>query len=1150
MLRPMPPRVPVGSIRHRPPGHLRPPPTLHTTLLLTSTLRHHYSISSPDARAHSLKSSYSKQRHQSWSAPAATMGAQNSNKVGPAGTAAVQTGGPQVLPADKAPWEGGAVESQMQHRGRKSSIIISSKSSGGSGGSSSSGGSNSSGSVEPDGASTNSSGTSGGSNSSGGSDGSSGSGSATPGGRGSSSSSSSRGGTDGKGGSSGSGSVTPGDPYSSISNSSVGSSASSAGGTAPWEVTPAAASPKKRKSSSSSSSSSSKGGRGKEASPSSGILNGVGGSGGSGPAGSERRQGTSGAPVANNQDKGLLLLIDGHSMAHRSFGAMAHSKIGGLKTSQGISTSATAGFLKTITAAVRDQKPSAMAITFDDAISFRKPMHALLSYLADEQRSGMSDDEYVDMVKGICTLLKPPTPEAAAQAAQQQLGVGVPPSVAVDVRMLPGMVAAKLSKEVAQTALTAPDEEGKGYKATRKERPMGFDEDVHNLRQLLSAMRLPVISGGGSSLEADDLLAGLATQGAAAGYEVKIVSGDQDLLQLVDDRKRISVLEPSGPQTPRSAGSSAFKQLDETGVVAKLGVLPTQVPDYKAMVGDASDNVPGVAGIGPKNGHSLLASYGSLDGVYSNLSKISKGMRTKLEQGRRKAYMSRFLCALSDERLLNAGLHTGIFANIDALRLQGFHKAEVEPLMEALEMNSALKTLPTLQALLGGEAAQPSTSPLTPRDLILSPPPLEQPSALSSSIAEAGNRLVGAGSNVADAGDHWAESGRASAGADALSHAAASASSQQAGVGSAPNVTGSQSPAAPDAGSHQAGAGSVTFAVPDAQSHAAVEAADRCMGEAEGTAAAAAGNAQAATAAQQHAAATAAAAAAEATPGAAAAPAIADLHFLPGPRTPARSRAVTDQAPLPAANANGTTPAGGKKATVSVSAAGTRRRRTVRGVPSLSPSSPSPPPSSQHADLTARSPASGSPSLTPAAEGSVAQAPAECPGTPATPEIAASSPAAAVARSAGKVQEPTAVAPPPLPPGGAERNDVAIAAAAAPTVSMPFRPPPEPLVRVPESGIPYRVSTSVAGKVVLGLLQGMTSLSMHVQRAAISDQSEEIDLFTYDGSKRSATTRGGRRQAQVPLRVATPAGGFPLHLVRPLTFVRGSSLNARGLGLA
>src|ERR687894_429995 len=167
------------------------------------------------------------------------------------------------------------------------------------------------------------------------------------------------------------------------------------------------------------------------------------------------------------------------------------------------------------------------------------------------------------------------------------------------------------------------------YKAQRSAMPEELRSQLDHLDEILGAMNIPAIRAEG--FEADDALATMSRQ-VPEGVELFIVTGDQDAMQLVDGRVKVL-------RTTR--GVSETKAYGRDEVVEEYGVTPEQIPDYKALTGDSSDNIPGVRGIGPKGAANLLKQFGSLDGVYENLENISaKGTLNKLEAGRDSAFMS------------------------------------------------------------------------------------------------------------------------------------------------------------------------------------------------------------------------------------------------------------------------------------------------------------------------------------------------------------------------------------------------------------------------------------------------------------------------------------------------------------------------------
>lgn len=159
------------------------------------------------------------------------------------------------------------------------------------------------------------------------------------------------------------------------------------------------------------------------------------------------------------------------------------------------------------------------------------------------------------------------------------------------------------------------------YKATRAPTDPLLIAQIQRIYQLVRALQIPIFAESG--FEADDVLATLARLVAAANLHTIIVSGDRDLLQLVS--AKVSVHDLSGGYR---------KSVNWTPAVVreKYGFGPELIPDYKALSGDASDNLPGVAGIGPKTATELLQQFGSLGGIYEHLGELRPAVREKLEK--------------------------------------------------------------------------------------------------------------------------------------------------------------------------------------------------------------------------------------------------------------------------------------------------------------------------------------------------------------------------------------------------------------------------------------------------------------------------------------------------------------------------------------
>jgi DNA polymerase-1 len=189
-------------------------------------------------------------------------------------------------------------------------------------------------------------------------------------------------------------------------------------------------------------------------------------------------------------------------------------------------------------------------------------------------------------------------------------------------------------------------------------------------------MAVPVYEIEG--FEADDLLATLTRQARAQRFEVDVLSGDLDVLQLVRPGVRVV--------TPGKTFSEPIVY-DEPRVVERYGVPPTKLRDWKALVGDASDEIPGVPGIGKKSATELLQRFESLDEIYSKLETIeSARIRNALAAGRESAELSRKLVTLRDDAPVELDLATA--------KLGGFDRAAAVRLFQEMGFNGLARRLP------------------------------------------------------------------------------------------------------------------------------------------------------------------------------------------------------------------------------------------------------------------------------------------------------------------------------------------------------------------------------------------------------------------------------------------------------------------------
>ena len=316
--------------------------------------------------------------------------------------------------------------------------------------------------------------------------------------------------------------------------------------------------------------------------------------------------------------KPTLLLIDGHSLAFRSFYAFSKGGEGGLTTKDGLPTSVTYGFLKSLLDNCKSIKPKGITIAFDTAEpTFRHKLDP-------------------------------------------------------------------------------------NYKANREVAPDIFFQDLDQLEEILKdSLNISICKAPG--YEADDVLGTLATDAANKGWSVRILSGDRDLFQLVDDERDIAILYMGGGPYAKSGNP---KLINEEGVKEKLGVNPRKVIDLKALTGDSSDNILGVKGVGPKTAINLLNENNDLDGVYKSLKEMEKegekakrgaikgAVKLKLKADKDNAYLARKLA----EILIKIPINNEINHN-----LKGINESNLSEKLERLELYSLLKQVSIFKSIFSKE---------------------------------------------------------------------------------------------------------------------------------------------------------------------------------------------------------------------------------------------------------------------------------------------------------------------------------------------------------------------------------------------------------------------------------------------------------------
>ena len=174
------------------------------------------------------------------------------------------------------------------------------------------------------------------------------------------------------------------------------------------------------------------------------------------------------------------------------------------------------------------------------------------------------------------------------------------------------------------------------YKAHRPSLPDSMRAQFPRVRQVVEAFNIPIYEVDG--YEADDVLGTIAVQATSSGTDVVIVTGDLDTLQLINDHVRVTFA--------RSPRRGDFDYYDEEAVKQRYGFEPARIVDYKALVGDTSDNIPGVAGIGQKTATKLIQDYGTLENILEHLDELPPRVRSKLSENRAIAIQSKFLATI------------------------------------------------------------------------------------------------------------------------------------------------------------------------------------------------------------------------------------------------------------------------------------------------------------------------------------------------------------------------------------------------------------------------------------------------------------------------------------------------------------------------
>lgn len=218
------------------------------------------------------------------------------------------------------------------------------------------------------------------------------------------------------------------------------------------------------------------------------------------------------------------------------------------------------------------------------------------------------------------------------------------------------------------------------YKSTRKIMPEQLREQVPVIQEVLKSMEVPVILQGG--FEADDILGTLAKKAERKGIKVTLVSGDRDLLQLASDMVKISI-----PKTKK--GGSEVEEYYAQDVVEKYGVTPSQIIDLKGLMGDASDNIPGVPGVGEKTAVKILSAFPSVEEAYAHIDEVTpKRTQKLLRENKELAFLSKKLATIKTDCNVSFSLEDAKIRNLfTPAALEWIKKLELKSLIKRFSLD-------------------------------------------------------------------------------------------------------------------------------------------------------------------------------------------------------------------------------------------------------------------------------------------------------------------------------------------------------------------------------------------------------------------------------------------------------------------------------
>ena len=224
------------------------------------------------------------------------------------------------------------------------------------------------------------------------------------------------------------------------------------------------------------------------------------------------------------------------------------------------------------------------------------------------------------------------------------------------------------------------------YKATREKMPEDLSSQFDRIYEIVGAFNIPRLTM--ENMEADDILGTISKQAVEQGLDVHIATGDRDILQLLSPHVRV--------QLPQRGGDDEV--LDEAAFRERFGLEASQLIDLKALEGDSSDNIPGVAGVGKKTATDLLQQYGDLETIYEHLDELKTRVRNRLTEGRDMAFLSRQLATIMRD--------LPIKLDLEACIGQGFALKPVDDIFAALEFRTLRDRLRRVYTDLHGDEVE------------------------------------------------------------------------------------------------------------------------------------------------------------------------------------------------------------------------------------------------------------------------------------------------------------------------------------------------------------------------------------------------------------------------------------------------------------